>query len=32
MVEMQAPYWQKLLGTLTSQAEEVRALMSAKDP
>jgi len=26
MVELQAAYWQKLLGTLTSQAEEVRAL------
>ena len=26
MVEFQAAYWQKLLGTLTSQAEEVRAL------
>ena len=25
MVELQAAYWQKLLGTLTSQAEEVRA-------
>jgi phasin len=29
MVELQAAYWQKLLGALTSQAEEVRAL-SAK--
>jgi phasin len=29
MVELQADYWQKLLGALTSQAEEVRAL-SAK--
>jgi hypothetical protein len=29
MVELQAAYWQKLLSTLTSQAEEVRAL-SAK--
>jgi phasin len=28
-VELQAAYWQKLLGALTSQAEEVRAL-SAK--
>ena len=26
MVEFQAAYWQKLLGALTSQAEEVRAL------
>jgi phasin family protein len=26
MVKLQAAYWQKLLGTLTSQAEEVRAL------
>jgi phasin len=26
MVELQAAYWQKLLGTLTSQAEEIRAL------
>ena len=26
MVELQAAYWQKLLGALTSQAEEVRAL------
>jgi len=26
MVELQAAYWQKLLNTLTSQAEEVRAL------
>ena len=26
MAELQAAYWQKLLGTLTSQAEEVRAL------
>ena len=26
MVELQAVYWQKLLGALTSQAEEVRAL------
>ena len=26
MVEMQTAYWQKLLGTLKSQAEEVRAL------
>jgi phasin len=26
MVEVQAAYWQKLLNTLTSQAEEVRAL------
>jgi len=26
MVELQAAYWQKLLGTLTSQAEEVRGL------
>ena len=26
MVELQAAYWQKLLGTLTAQAEEVRAL------
>ena len=26
MVELQAAYWQKLLDTLTSQAEEVRAL------
>ena len=26
MVELQAAYWQKLLGTLASQAEEVRAL------
>ena len=26
MVELQAAYWQKLLGTLTSQVEEVRAL------
>ena len=26
MVEFQAAYWQKLLGTLMSQAEEVRAL------
>jgi phasin len=26
MVELQTAYWQKLLGTLTSQAEEVRAL------
>src|SRR3990170_7818623 len=26
MVELQAAYWQKLLGTLTSQAEEVRAV------
>ena len=26
MVELQAAYWQKLLGTLKSQAEEVRAL------
>jgi phasin len=26
MVEFQAAYWQKLLGTLGSQAEEVRAL------
>jgi len=25
MVELQAAYWQKLLGTLTSQVEEVRA-------
>jgi phasin len=29
MVELQTAYWQKLLGALTSQAEEVRAL-SAK--
>ena len=29
IVELQATYWQKLLGALTSQAEEVRAL-SAK--
>jgi phasin len=29
MVELQAVYWQKLLGALTSQADEVRAL-SAK--
>src|SRR6478752_6374916 len=26
MVELQTAYWQKLLGTLASQAEEVRAL------
>ena len=26
MVELQAAYWQKLMGALTSQAEEVRAL------
>ena len=26
IVELQADYWQKLLGALTSQAEEVRAL------
>ena len=26
MAELQAAYWQKLLGALTSQAEEVRAL------
>ena len=26
MAELQAAYWQKLLGTLTSQAEEVRTL------
>src|SRR6476469_5733919 len=26
MVELQAAYWQKLFGALTSQAEEVRAL------
>jgi phasin len=26
MVELQAAYWQKLLGTLTSQAEEVRGV------
>ena len=26
MVELQAAYWQKLLNTLTSQAEELRAL------
>ena len=26
MVELQTAYWQKLLGTLKSQAEEVRAL------
>jgi hypothetical protein len=26
MVQLQAAYWQKLLGALTSQAEEVRAL------
>jgi phasin len=26
IMELQAAYWQKLLGTLTSQAEEVRAL------
>jgi phasin len=26
IVELQADYWQKLLGSLTSQAEEVRAL------
>jgi phasin len=26
MMELQAVYWQKLLGTLASQAEEVRAL------
>ena len=26
MVELQSAYWQKLLNTLTSQAEEVRAL------
>ena len=26
MAELQAAYWQKLLGTLASQAEEVRAL------
>jgi phasin len=26
MAELQAAYWQKLLGTLTSQVEEVRAL------
>ena len=26
MVELQAAYWQKLLGTLKAQAEEVRAL------
>jgi len=26
MLELQAAYWQKLLGALTSQAEEVRAL------
>ena len=26
MVELQAANWQKLLGTLTSQAEEVRAV------
>jgi phasin len=26
MVELQAAYWQKLLGALTSQAEEVRAI------
>jgi len=26
MVELQTAYWQKLLGSLTSQAEEVRAL------
>lgn len=28
MVELQAAYWQKLFGTLTSQAEEVRAVMT----
>jgi len=28
MVELQAAYWQKLLDTLTSQAEEVRALVT----
>jgi phasin len=27
MGELQAAYWQKLLGTFTSQAEEVRALL-----
>ena len=27
IVELQADYWQKLLGALTSQAEEVRALL-----
>ena len=26
IVELQAAYWQKLLGALTSQAEEIRAL------
>ena len=28
MVELQTAYWQKLLNTMTSQAEEVRALMT----
>jgi phasin len=28
MVELQTAYWQKLLSTMTSQAEEVRALMT----
>jgi hypothetical protein len=27
-VELQAAYWQKLLGALTPQAEEIRALSS----
>jgi len=30
MVELQAAYWQKLLGALTSQAEEVRALSTER--
>jgi hypothetical protein len=30
MVELQAAYWQKLLGTLASQAEEVRALSTER--
>jgi hypothetical protein len=28
MVELQAAYWQKLWGTLRSQAEEVRAVVT----
>ena len=28
MVELQAAYWQKLLGTLSSQTQEVRALVT----
>ena len=28
MVELQTAYWQKMLNTMTSQVEEVRALMT----